>query len=144
MSDLAALVSAARTDGNYDPLLAALPYARFLGMRACLVGEHVRVCVPFAPALIGNANLPSLHGGVAGACLEMAALLQLLHLASGPPMPKTIDFTIDYLRQARAEDLYAEADVQRVGRRVANVRMRAFQRERDQPVVLGRGNFLLG
>jgi uncharacterized protein (TIGR00369 family) len=144
MSDLPALVTAARQDGNYDALLAALPYARFLGMRATLVEERVRVHVPFAPELIGNAGIPSLHGGVAGACLEMAALLQLLHMASGPPMPKTIDFTIDYLRQAKAEDLYAEADVQRVGRRVANVRMRAFQREREHPVVLGRGNFLLG
>ena len=145
MSELGALVMAARKDGNYDPLLAALPYASFLGMRATLVEERVRVHVPFKPELIGNASIPSLHGGVAGACLEMAALLQLLHMASGPaPMPKTIDFTIDYLRQARAEDLYAEADVQRVGRRVANVRMRAFQREREQPVVLGRGNFLLG
>ena len=144
MSELGALVMAARADGNYDPLLAALPHARFLGMRATLVEERVRVHVPFREELIGNAKLPSLHGGVAGACLEMAALLQLLHMASGPPMPKTIDFTIDYLRQAKAEDLYAEADVQRVGRRVANVRMRAFQRDREQPVVLGRGNFLLG
>lgn len=143
MIDFAALVRDARATGNYDPLLAALPYGRFLGLRAQLVEERVRVHLPYTEMVIGNASIPSIHGGVAGACLETAALLQLLHVASGPTMPKTIDFTVDYLRQARAEDLFAEAEVQRIGRRVANVRMRAYQRDRNQPVVLGRGNFLL-
>jgi uncharacterized protein (TIGR00369 family) len=143
MSELPALVAAARATGDYDALLAALPYARFLGLRATLVDERVRIHLPFTPQLVGNPNIQSLHGGVAGACLETAALLQLMHVASGPSLPRTIDFTIDYLRQARGDDLYADADVQRVGRRVANVRMRAYQRDPSQPVVLGRGNFLL-
>ena len=43
------------------------------------------------------------------------------------PFPKTIDFTVDYLRVARAEELYAVAEVQRIGKRIANVRMRAYQ-----------------
>ncbi len=143
MIDLAAVVAKARTTGDYNHLLDAMPYARFLGMRVLLRDERVRVHVPFAPMLIGNAGLPSLHGGIAGACLETAALLQLIHEQGGLPMPKTIDFTVDYLRAARPEDLYAEAEVQRAGRRVANVRMRAFQKDEAQPIALARGNFLL-
>ncbi len=143
MIDLAKIVADARTSGDYNRLLDAVPYARFLGMRVLLSADRVRVHVPYQPMLIGNATLPSLHGGIAGACLETAALLQLIHEQGGLPMPKTIDFTVDYLRAARSEDLFAEAEVQRAGRRVANVRMRAFQKDAQQPIALGRGNFLL-
>ena len=143
MTDLANIVRAARATGDYASLLDALPYTRFLGLKATLRDERVRIHLPFTHDVVGNPNIQSLHGGVAGACLETAALLQLLHVASGPSLPRTIDFTVDYLRQARGDDLYAEADVQRIGRRVANVRMRAYQKDPNQPVALGRGNFLL-
>lgn len=140
---MAELVAAAHESGDYGPLVAAIPYLRFLNVAAHVIDGKVRVHVAYQPMLIGNAGLPSLHGGIAGACLETAALLQLIHEEGGLPMPKTIDFTVDYLRAAGASDLYADADVQRVGRRVANVRMRAWQADPGQPVVLGRGNFLL-
>jgi acyl-coenzyme A thioesterase PaaI-like protein len=58
-------------------------------------------------------------------------------------MPKTIDFTVDYLRAAKPQDLFADAEVQRAGRRIANVRMRVYQSAASEPVALARGNFLL-
>jgi uncharacterized protein (TIGR00369 family) len=140
---LARIAQHARTSGDYNPLLDAFPYARFLGLRASLIGQTVRLHLPFKPSLIGSPVLPALHGGVAGACLESAGLLQIIHERGGPPIPKTIDFTVDYLRAARACDVYAEAEVQRLGRRVANVRMWAFQADESQPIVTGRGHFLL-
>lgn len=143
MTDLASVAQQARTTGDYNPLLDALPYARFLGLRASLIGQTVRLHLPFNPSLIGSPVLPALHGGVAGACLESAGLLQIIHERGGPPIPKTIDFTVDYLRAARARDVYAEAEVQRLGRRVANVRMWAFQTDEREPIVTGRGHFLL-
>jgi uncharacterized protein (TIGR00369 family) len=143
MSRLPELVSVARVSGDYDPVIAAIPYLRFIGAQAQVHDGKVRVYLPYQPMLVGNVRLPSLHGGVAGACLETAALLQLIHEKGSLPMPKTIDFTIDYLRAAGAAGIYADADVQRAGRRVANVRMRAWQADPEQPVVLGRGNFLL-
>lgn len=143
MIDLAAVVNDARTRGDYNALLDALPYARFLGMRAATVDGRVRIQVPFKPMLIGNVSRSALHGGIAGACLETAALLQLIHLQGVKAIPKTIDFTVDYVRAAGPEDLYADAEVTRMGRRVANVRMRAWQKDIEQPISLGRGNFLL-
>lgn len=142
MSRFEAAVSAARSTGDYDLLLNELPYARFIGLRATLTDDRVRLRLPFGPHLVGNIKLSALHGGVVGACLESVALLQLIH-ERGLPLPKTIDFTIDYLRLAMGEELYAEAEVQRCGRRVANVRMRAFQASQVEPVALGRGNFLV-
>ncbi|MET0341494.1 MAG: PaaI family thioesterase [Polyangiales bacterium] len=143
MSRLDAAVHDARASGDYDRLLNELPYARFLGLTAQLRGDVVVVRLPFRPLVIGNVRQNALHGGVVGACLECAGLLQLIH-ARGLPLPKTIDFTVDYLRLARDQELCAEAEVQRLGRRVANVRMRAYQQGGDEPVALGRGNFLLG
>lgn len=143
MSLLDDTVRTARANGDYDALLAILPFTRFLGLRAQLEGDSVLLRLPFQPLVIGNAHRRAIHGGVVGACLESAALLQLIH-ARGLPLPKTIDFTVDYLRFAGDEVLYADAEVQRLGRRVANVRMRAFQGEREKPVALGRANFLLG
>jgi uncharacterized protein (TIGR00369 family) len=142
MSALEDAVKAARERGDYGQLLGELPYCRFIHAEASLVGEVVRVHLPFQRSLIGNTSLPAFHGGVVGAALEMVALLQLIH-QRGLPYPKTIDFTVDYLRTARSESLYAVADVQRLGRRIANVRMRAYQADEQQPVALGRGNFLL-
>lgn len=143
MSALADALLHARSSGDYNRLLSELPYARFLGLSAELVESTLRIHLPFSPSLVGNPTVPALHGGVVGACLEMAALLQVIHLRSGPPIPKTVDFTVDYLRAARAESLFAEAEVQRLGRRIVNVRMRAYQGDRSEPVALGRGNFLV-
>lgn len=143
MSELRTIIETARQTGDYNPLLSALPYGNFMGYRAATIDGTVRLTLPFAETLVGNANVPSLHGGTVGATLETAALLQLMYTASGEQLPRTIDFTVDYLRQSRTEDVHAEAEILRAGRRVANVRMTAWQSDRSKPVASGRGNFLL-
>ena len=143
MSAVSEALARARDSHDYNLLIDVLPFARFLGIRAQAHDGALRVHLPYQPLLVGNPFLPALHGGVVGTCLEMAALLEILHQRAGDQVPKTIDFTIDYLRAARATDLYADAEVQRAGRRVVNVRMRAFQGEGDTLVALGRGNFLI-
>ena len=47
--------------------------------------------------------------------------------------PKTINITIDYLRSAKGEDLYARAVVHKLGRRIASVRAEAWQANRAIP-----------
>jgi uncharacterized protein (TIGR00369 family) len=143
VSVLSKVLERVRAEGDYNLLLDAIPYARFLGLRAEVHGEVVRLHLPFRGGLVGNPLIPALHGGVVGACLETAALLQILQQRGVSQVPKTVDFTVDYLRAARAVDLFAEADVQRLGRRIVNVRMRAFQTGPDEPIALGRGNFLV-
>ena len=48
-------------------LLAAIPYARFLGITAERKGNELTTVLPFSEHLIGNIWLPALHGGVIGA-----------------------------------------------------------------------------
>jgi uncharacterized protein (TIGR00369 family) len=122
--------------------LERAPYARFLGMRAELAGDEMTAVLPFAPHLVGNIMLPALHGGVIGGFLEATALAQLA-VAQGNGFPKTIDVTIEYLRPGRALTTYARADLRKVGRRIANVHVEAWQEERRSPIAALRGHFLL-
>jgi len=82
-TELSSVLARVREHNDFNLLLDVVPYARFLGLRALSVGEQVRVHLPFRPGLVGNPMLPALHGGVVGACLEMAALLQVLPLGDG-------------------------------------------------------------
>lgn len=124
--------------------LARTPYARFIGLRAELAGDEMTAILPFAPHIVGNTFLPALHGGVVGAMMEMTALAQLALAQNSSSPAKTIDITIEYLRPARALTTYARADVRKVGRRVANVHVEAWQEERHNPVAALRGHFLVG
>ncbi len=124
-------------------LIEALPYARFLGMSAKLAGDELTAHLPFKPELVGNVLLPALHGGVLGAFMEMTALIQLGLREPGRRQPRTIDVTIEYLRPGRALTTYARADVRKVGRRIANVHVEAWQDSRASPVAALRGHFML-
>jgi len=148
-----------------DAALAALagtvPYNRFLGVRFDRMGDELTARLPFRPGLVGNPFLPALHGGVTGAFLEITALMQLAwnealacmetggaaaeRIAAGdfPPLPKTIDITVDYLRSGRARESFARARVQKAGRRVAHLHVEAWQDERTRPIAMLRGNFLM-
>ena len=126
-----------------EAFLQRVPYIRFLGMRAELAGDEMTAVLPFAPHLVGNPTLPALHGGVLGAFLEMTALAQLSVTQPTARIHKTIDVTIEYLRPARALTTYARADLRKVGRRIANVHVEAWQEARDHPVAALRGHFLL-
>ena len=126
-----------------EAFLQRAPYVRFLGMRAELAGDEMTAILPFAPHLVGNTMIPALHGGVIGGFLEMTALAQLWVVQDAPKLAKTIDVTIEYLRPGRAMTTYARADLRKVGRRIANVHVEAWQEARDHPVAALRGHFLL-
>lgn len=127
-----------------NTMLQAIPYARFLGMRAELAGDEMTAVLPFSPHLIGNPLTQALHGGVLGAFMEMTALAQLQISDPNGARPRVIDVTIEYLRSGRALTTYARADLRKVGRRVANVHVEAWQSERGNPIAALRGHFLVG
>lgn len=128
---------------SLDTFLQRVPYARFLGMRVELAGDEMTAVLPYAQHLVGNPMLPALHGGVIGAFLEMTALAQLSLAQPGKRVPKTIDVTIEYLRSAGPRDTYARAILRKVGRRVANVQVEAWQESRAKPVAGLTGHFLM-
>lgn len=150
----------ARRDGALARLVERSPYHRFLGVGFERLGDELTGRLAYSDHLIGNPFLPALHGGVTGAFLEITAITRLAwdaiwvemeagaegaaRIASGdfPPLPKTIDVTIDYLRSGRPRDVYARAVVQKRGRNVSNVRVEAWQDERARPIAVAHGHFL--
>lgn len=126
-----------------DAFLQRAPYIRFLGMRVELAGDEMTAILPFAQHLIGNPTLPALHGGVLGAFMELTAVAQLALVHPTLRIPKTIDINIEYLRSGRAQETYARAVVRKLGRRVANVQVEAWQDSRAKPVAGLTGHFLL-
>jgi len=125
-----------------DTLMAA-PYVARFGVRLERKGNELTGVLPFADHLVGNPLIPALHGGAVGAFLEIVASASLLASQPLQRLPKPIDVAIDYLRPARAQDVYARAVVARSGRRVANVRVEAWQKRIDAPVATLHGHFLI-
>jgi uncharacterized protein (TIGR00369 family) len=130
------------TPEHLAAVLARIPYVAHLGARAELHGDQMTAVLPYSPHLIGNPLLPALHGGVIGGFMELTAVIQL-SLQSGDQAPKPIDVTVEYLRSGRPRDTFARAEIKKVGRRIANVQVEAWQAERANPIAALRGHFLI-
>ena len=144
-----------RRDSALAAMVTGVPYMTWLGIRFDRRGDELTAILPYDDKLIGNPVLPALHGGVTAAFLETTAVLGLLWatldgrhgLPEGdeglPRLPKTIDFTVDYLRSGTARDAYARARVVRLGRRYASVQVEAWQDSRERPFAQANGHFLM-
>jgi uncharacterized protein (TIGR00369 family) len=130
-------------DNRLIAMLGSIPYARFIGMRAELAGDEMTAILPFSDHIVGNPMLPAIHGGVLGAFMEMTALAQLSVAEPLKRQPRTIDISIEYLRSGRPLTTYARAKINKVGRRIANVHVEAWQEQRAAPIAALRGHFLL-
>ncbi|MDP6873460.1 MAG: PaaI family thioesterase [Alphaproteobacteria bacterium] len=136
-------ISAARRSGDLQPLIEAVPYFRWLGLRVDREGDELITVMPFQDMLIGNPLLPALHGGTTGALLESAAMISLIGAMDTPRLPKIINITIEYLRPGGAADSYATGIVTKQGRRVANVRAQAWQKDRGKLFATASTHFLI-
>jgi uncharacterized protein (TIGR00369 family) len=125
-------------------ILARMPYAATLGVEGRIDEQGFLAVLPFREDLIGNTRLPAIHGGAQGAFLEIAGLVALaLTLDAAAKQPLTVGVTVEYLRPARARDTFARPVIKRLGRRIANVHVEAWQDDPAAPVALLQGRFLL-
>ncbi len=148
-----------RRNGALERLVTSVPYIAFLGVQFDRRGDELTAILPFRDGLIGNPVVPALHGGVTAAFLEVTAVIELawamiweeIEAAGGaePPadmrlrLPKTIDFTVDYLQTGLPRDAYARARVNRSGRRYASVHVEAWQDNRARLLAQATGHFLM-
>ena len=150
-----------RRDAALKALVGGVPYIQFLGIGFERRGDELTAILPFDESLIGNPFLPAIHGGVTAAFLEITAIIELswsmlweemergkldpttLHPTHLPRLPKTIDFTVDYLRSGLPRDAYARARVNRSGRRYASVHVEAWQDNRARLFAQATGHFLM-
>lgn len=150
-----------RRDAALQALTDTVPYIRFLGVAFDRRGDELTAILPYQDKLIGNPALPALHGGAIAAFLEITAIIGLswnmlwedieagrlnpdmLDRGKMPRLPKTIDFTVDYLRSGLPRDAYARARINRSGRRYGSVHVEGWQDNRGRPFAQASGHFLM-
>ena len=140
---LADLVRQVRRTREYRQLTDAIPYTRYMGIGVENLAGEMLCRMAYTPKLIGNSLLPALHGGSLGALLESAAVFELLLQTDTERVPKVISLTVDFLRSGKPQDTFAKALITRQGRRVANVRVEAWQDDRTRPIASAHALFLL-
>ncbi len=107
-------------------------------------GGTPRFAMPFHDDVVGRPGY--LHGGAIAGLLEFAAFTTLAEaIGDETVVMKPVTVTVDYLRGAGASrgDTHAEAVIERLGNRIANVDVVAWQTDRERPVATARINFLL-
>lgn len=150
-----------RRDAALNAIVEGVPYIRFLDIGFDRRGDELTGVLNFDQKLIGNPLLPALHGGVTAAFLEVTAVITLSwefllpKIESGElnasdiadyetvRFPKTVDFTVDYLRSGLPRDAYARAFISRAGRRYASVRVEAWQDNHAKLFAQASGHFLM-
>lgn len=150
-----------RRNTTLSALFEGVPYIRWLGVQFDRRGDELTAILPYDEKLIGNPMLPAIHGGVTAAFLEVTCIVELAWTAlwqdmeagliaadptrpeTMPRLPKTIDFTVDYLRSGLPRDAYARARVVRSGRRYASVQVEAWQDQRARLFAQATGHFLM-
>ncbi len=128
-----------------------IPYAQFLGLQVSVRGGNVQVRMPFDLKLIGNPQPQRLHGGVIGGLLEFTGALTVaravaLQACAGADsaVPKPLNISLDYLRAGQPEDVFATAEILRLGRRIANIRAIAWQSDASRLISAAHMNVILG
>lgn len=113
-----------------DPQITLPPYAETIGVAVeRWDGGRPVLALDYGEAVSGNPG--TFHGGVIAGLMEAAGLA-----AIGAPGGafRSINTTVEYLRGAGGQRLYAVGTVVRAGRRLSNVRVEAWQDDPEKPV----------
>ena len=119
------VLAEARRRGEPDHLIQAVPYARTLGLEGAAGPDGLVTRLPFREDLVGNPHLPALHG------------------ADHAAVQRSVTLSVDYLRSAGPRDSFARGQVTRQGRRVANVRVEAWQDDPARPFAQAQVHLLI-
>ena len=133
-----------------------ISFNEFLGFRICqLEPSPVKINFVMKPELVGHFLYGRLHGGVISSVLDVTGGLAVMmsiaefHASEKPPQVlqrfstlATIDLRVDYLRQGIGEHFTAEAEVIRLGRRIAASVMR-LNNDKGSLIATGNANYIV-
>jgi len=122
------------------------PYAQHLGITVAHIQDETPVLAfDFDIGVTGRPGY--LHGGALSGLLEMAAVAALrshIFAQSGETKRlKPVNITVDFMRGGREKRTYAMGRITRLGRRVANVTVEAWQDDTNKPIASANMNFML-
>lgn len=124
-----------------------LPYADFLGIT--VIGTSDGAPLLAMPAAEGLRGAPDrLHGGAIAGLLEIAAIAAidatLDDTAEARERFKPITVTLDFMRPGLLVETYACGKVIRIGSRIANVAVEAWQDDPARSIAAARMNLAIG
>ena len=108
------------------------PYASTLGLT--LDRSSGRAIMTMAPCDGVSGRPGFLHGGAIAGLLENTAWVTVLDALPAGTTIKPISLTVDYLRGGALSETYAEAQIVRLGRRIANVLVTAWLDDRAKAI----------
>lgn len=135
------------TVASLNDFLRGMPFVRHLEIEVLAIKAEGLTCrMPFKAELVGNPNLPAIHGGAIASFLETSAIATANWSASklgqsDIALPVSVSF--DYLRSAAAEDLFAHTRVVKQGKRLAQITCTAYQSDPAKPVTSLHASFLM-
>ncbi len=121
-----------------------IPIHKYLGLKVETIEQNFfRVSVPFKEDFVGDIRKKRWHGGIIATIMDsVGGAIGIANFKSPNDSLATIDLRVDYLRGAKAETLYVEGKLVRMGNRIMVTKMKAFQG--DTLVAEGKGvyNFI--
>jgi len=143
-------------DGVKEIFEQKVVFNTVLGLRITdIASDRVRARIDMRPELVGHFAYNRVHGGVISAGLDAMGGLAVMaaigarHMDEPPPQRLhrfaklgTIDLRIDYLRPGIGEAFILEAEVLRLGSRVASTRM-AFLGTDGKLLATGAGAYIV-
>lgn len=119
------------------------PYADFLGLTIVGDGEERHLTMPPGDIVLGRPGF--LHGGAITGLLEIAGMVALIDaLGEDRPRVKPVNVTVDFMRGGRLVETCAKGRVVRLGQRIANVAIEAWQDDPARPIAAARMTLQIG
>jgi uncharacterized protein (TIGR00369 family) len=117
-----------------------IPFNRFLGMKLLEARRSfARIEIAFRDELVGDPFKPALHGGVISALADTVGGCAVFTVIEAGARCSTIDLRVDYLRPGRLETIRAQAEILRVGNRVAVAKIEVYHDDPSQPIAFAMG-----
>ncbi len=119
-----------------------MPVNKFLGLEVLeLKDGFAKIHIPFKEEFIGDFIQKRWHGGIQASIADSAGgIAALTSISSFEEKVNTIDMRIDYLLGSKPEDIYAEAEIIKDGKRIIKVDVKLYH-EKNKIIALARRAF---
>lgn len=118
-------------------MMALPPYADFLGLKLIGEGADRYVAMPNGDHVLGRPGF--VHGGAIAGLMEIAGMVALFDaLGDDQIKAKPVNVTVDFMRGGRLVETYAQGRVKRIGQRIANIAIEAWQDDPTKPIAAAR------